>query len=383
MLDIFLMDAGRHRNATGYGASARSLIRTLSSRPDVNLTLQSVVNPWEIDERAKESVIHLVRSKSTPDKTDIVLQICPPNSFKKVAQKSIGLTYCDTSNLPREWIANLKNIDAIIAPSRYNYDIYKNLHSQVFLAQQGLCTDLYKPHPRFRTEGVKEFTFICISSYSFRKGSDLLIDAFFEEFSAGEAHLHFHVQEKQVDACVNHVFKASRTTEKPPHMTITSSKLSDAWMARLVNRSDCFVLPTRGEGWGLPICEALLCEKPVIAPYNSALQDYLNPEFTFMVESSAKAVDEITDQFGLNFKSTYEKNGINYAEPDYKSLKKAMREAHTSSEEKRLMMGQAGRAAILNNHTELLFGQRVYDALLKFRRHIRIKERKEKNKVFE
>ena len=45
----------------------------------------------------------------------------------------------------------------------------------------------------------------------------------------------------------------------------------------LYRSSDCFVLPTRGEGWGLPIIEAMACGVPVIATSWSAQCDFMTP----------------------------------------------------------------------------------------------------------
>ena len=49
-------------------------------------------------------------------------------------------------------------------------------------------------------------------------------------------------------------------------------------MGSLYRSADCFVLPTRGEGWGLPILEAMACGLPVIATDWSAHTDFMNQQ---------------------------------------------------------------------------------------------------------
>ena len=44
----------------------------------------------------------------------------------------------------------------------------------------------------------------------------------------------------------------------------------------LYRSADCFVLPTRGEGWGMPILEAMACGLPVIATHWSSQVDFMN-----------------------------------------------------------------------------------------------------------
>jgi len=44
----------------------------------------------------------------------------------------------------------------------------------------------------------------------------------------------------------------------------------------IYNAADVFVTPTLGEGWGLPITEAMAAETPVIAPDNTAISEILN-----------------------------------------------------------------------------------------------------------
>ena len=309
---------------------------------------------------------------NSPAKDDIVLQVGTPPTFKYVENFSIGLTYCDTSDIPPSWLPPLKNLNAIIAANHSNLSIFKQYFKHVYFAQSGVATDFFKPRMNYRSEGELEFTFICISSFSFRKGSDLLINAFFDEFDPREAHLHFHAQDHNIDSCVNYIFKTSKRFKRYPNIKVTSNKISEAWLSRYINRADCFVLPTRGEGWGLPICEALLCEKPVIVPFTSGLKDYITPEYSFIIESVQKPVDEIENPLGANFKSNYGNANITYDEPDYYSLRQNMRSAYLESTENLNFMGKKGRQSILENFTDTMFGQRVYDALIKFNEDMKI-----------
>ena len=45
--------------------------------------------------------------------------------------------------------------------------------------------------------------------------------------------------------------------------------------------ADVFVLPTRGEGWGLPIVEAMAMELPVIVTNHSGPTEYLTDANSF------------------------------------------------------------------------------------------------------
>jgi glycosyltransferase involved in cell wall biosynthesis len=56
----------------------------------------------------------------------------------------------------------------------------------------------------------------------------------------------------------------------------------------LYRSADCFVFPTRGEGWGMPILEAMACGLPVIATNWSAQQTFLTDANSYPIQVRAE-----------------------------------------------------------------------------------------------
>jgi glycosyltransferase involved in cell wall biosynthesis len=59
--------------------------------------------------------------------------------------------------------------------------------------------------------------------------------------------------------------------------------LSRLQMRNLLMGADAFVLPTRGEGWGLPVMEAMAMALPVIVTNTSGCSQYLTRENSFPI----------------------------------------------------------------------------------------------------
>jgi glycosyltransferase involved in cell wall biosynthesis len=71
---------------------------------------------------------------------------------------------------------------------------------------------------------------------------------------------------------------------KQPHLMFFGDVLFDDMMPSLYTASDCYVLVTRGEGFGLPFIEAASCGLPVIASRYSGQTDFLDDENSWLVD---------------------------------------------------------------------------------------------------
>ena len=72
---------------------------------------------------------------------------------------------------------------------------------------------------------------------------------------------------------------------------IITGTLSDAELTELFQASDAYVSTTLGEGFGGPIVEAIVNDRPVIVPRHTAISDYIAADYPLVVASERRVVD--------------------------------------------------------------------------------------------
>ena len=112
----------------------------------------------------------------------------------------------------------------------------------------------------------------------------------------------------------------------PPIALLHNNIIKSYQMASLYRSADCFVLPTRGEGWGMPILEAMACGLPAIATNWSAQMEFMNERNSYLLKSKG-LIPAVA-------KCPYYK-GFEWADPDPEHLAHLMRHVYEHQDEAR------------------------------------------------
>lgn len=105
----------------------------------------------------------------------------------------------------------------------------------------------------------------------------------------------------------------------PPEIIILCPILDPEQLNIAYNRTHAFVLPTYGEGWGLPFCEAAAVGKPIIATNWGGHLEYLNHDNSYLID-----IDGLFHTDSFEFYWYRPEFGLKWAKPNVKHLAELM-----------------------------------------------------------
>ena len=196
------------------------------------------------------------------------------------------------------------------------------------------------------TIGGGTYVFYSIFQWNERKGYRKLIRAFYEEFSGQDnvilviktnpvKHKDHGITKIKTDMLS--MKKFSRGRDSSPIFMITES-LSDEHISGLHFYGDCFVLPHHGEGWGMPIHDAMLHNSLVITTPYGGITEHLNDSNALLIKH------KLTSVRPMNW-NPYYRADQKWADPDLGHLRALMREAYGNQDAHGDMVGRAKRVA--------------------------------------
>lgn len=128
-------------------------------------------------------------------------------------------------------------------------------------------------------------TFLHVSSCFPRKGVDVLLDAWYRAFGADDnvqlIIKTFPNPHHDIDG------ELARRRQRHPEgapIILINADLSAAAIRALYQRAEALVAPSRGEGFGLPMAEAMWCDVPVITTAGGGQRDFCTPETAWLID---------------------------------------------------------------------------------------------------
>jgi hypothetical protein len=311
---------------SGYGARSRDLVRPIieSGKYDVKIIPQrwgatppGFLKPENPQHKIIIDCLH--KSNELPKKPDIWMQITVPNEFQAIGEYNIGVTAgIETTLCDPSWIEGINKMNLTLVSSQHAKEVFEqSQYSKVDQAGnlvaslkctgkievlfEGVDIDIY--NSKISREGevseildtIKEkFCFLFVGHWlqgdlgHDRKDIGMLIKVFLETFKnkpfppaliLKTNGANFSILDKEEILNKINAIRGLVNGEIFPKIYLIHGELSDEEMNVLYNhpKVKAMVSFTKGEGFGRPLLEFTLSQKPVIASSYSGHLDFLKP----------------------------------------------------------------------------------------------------------
>ncbi|PWI57283.1 glycosyltransferase [Sulfoacidibacillus thermotolerans] len=325
-------------NTSGYATGNQKLLEALRAYPlSIQLNLRENDSKPEVYDADFVQYIKALQSNKIIQPI-IHYQNVPAYGFVPPnAVISIGRTMFETDRIPEDWVWKCNQLSEIWVPSTFNVETFAKSgvdEKRIKVIPEPFDFDFFTPSKlpldkKALLPGIKSFIFFSNFTWLYRKGWDVLIRAYVEEFSKyDDVTLLIKTSKMQMNESpeneLNKFLKSlGYTRESAPHIAMIDGNLTEEQIRLLYNLSDAFVLPTRGEGWGRPFMEAMAMELPVIGTNWGGNTSFMNKSNSYLIE--IEGLEEIGPEMSINF---YQ--GHYWANPSITSTRSAMREVYSN-----------------------------------------------------
>jgi len=358
---------------SGYGARSRdiALVIIKSDKYDVKILSQRWgATPFgflQKDNPDHKLILDCIWGQpQLPKQPDCWIQITVPNEFQPVGKFNIGMTAgIETTICAPQWIDGLNRMNLNLVSSEHTKKVFENsvfneknqqdqvlrsikLEKPIEVLFEGVNTDIYKKLKSVNTlnelDTIKEdFNYLYVGHWlqgeigQDRKDTGMLVKTFLETFknkkqrpglilktSAGN----YSIMDR--DSMLEKIRQIEASIDGDlPSIYLLHGELSDDEVNELYNhpKVKAHVSFTKGEGYGRPLLEATLSQKPVIASSYSGHLDFLDSEMSILlpgeitqIHSSAVVKDMLIPEsswFTVNYSKASET-----LEDVYKNYKK-------------------------------------------------------------
>lgn len=332
---------------SGYGEHARDILRGLrdSDKYDIEIVPQrwgdTPMNALTPEDKFHMWMMERMRPMADgaklqlPKKPDVWIQVTVPNEFQPIGKWNIGITAGMESNVvDANWVVGMNRMDMNIVPSEHSKQSFLNsvytakdkntgetqqikMEKPIHVLFEGFDEEIYtnKTHklddPIFVDEMDKieeDFCFLFVGHWlkgdhgHDRKDVGTMIQSFLETFKGQKKRPalvmktsmgKFGVMDREkIVERIRRIQKQLR--DDLPNIYVLHGELTNQEMNNLYNHKKvkAMVSFTKGEGFGRPLLEFTQSGKPIITSNWSGHIDFLNPNYTLLIDGELKNVHQ-------------------------------------------------------------------------------------------
>lgn len=305
--NIFLI--GPYRQSCSWGRACRAYIKTLV-KAGLNLTLRPIYMGSSIDNNIDPFFLKLEQQKY--EHYDAIIQNVLPHliDYNSRFGKNIALFYTETGGWENTWPRKLNRMDEIWVPSLADVNnlICSNVTTPINRIPIPIdCDKFLTKYESIDELKTDTFKFYFVGELVERKNIDVLIRAFHTEFDRNEpVDLVIKINKQGMSSdqlreffsqIINHIKKELRLygkIEQYKQEIVIVDYLPEELLMRLHSSCDCFVMPSSGESWCMPVGDALGLGKPVIVTKHTGPEDMIPDDpvlkYAMTIDSYQEAV---------------------------------------------------------------------------------------------
>jgi len=327
---------------SGYGVHSRQVYEWLESIPNIELyadVLNWGMTSWILDGDRKKGLIERIISRGVnPEQKnfDLSVQVQLPDEWDpSLAKVNIGISaVVETDRCNPKWVENCNKMDAIIVPSNFTKQVLcrsGQIKKQIYVVPEWFNPEITDQNKSLKLKLNPKFNFLMIGTITGqnaendRKNIFNCIKWFCEEFKddkkIGLVLKTCYGKSTEIDKEITKTIIRRVVSEirpsKFPKITLLHGEMSDKEVAGLYKhpKIKCYLAPTKGEGYGLPLVESAASGLPIIATGWSGHTQFLEKGKYLDVDYSLKEIDESRIDGRIFVKGT---RWADVSEPDFK-----------------------------------------------------------------
>lgn len=219
------------------------------------------------------------------------------------ADIKIAYSMIEASAIPKIWTDTLnKYYDMVVVPDPFLINVYKSSGVKIPVFDLPLGIILNEQYTNYKHTQNKDFTFGMTGSFVGRKNHIKLMKAFLENFKNKknvnlQIHGRFGPNRDQIISEYNKL-------GKPSNIDVLYNPMNSQDYTKFMQKLDCYVFISKGEGYSITPREMISMGKPVILSNNTAHKTICDTGYVVPVKADIKtpAFYEIFNQtLGNNF----------------------------------------------------------------------------------
>lgn len=288
------------RDGTGYSYAAINNVLAMDAA-GIDVSIRNIY----LNNRNLPLSQRLLELEAKPCKSpEIIIQHTLPSLMEKRGNcKNIACFYTETSNFKStDWAAKLNLMDGIWAASDLQIQACRESGVTTPIFKAPIPCDYYKYTKSYNKMYIPElqnkFVFYFIGEFNRRKNLECLLKAFHLEFEPNEPVellLKLNVvsgpninPNDMVNEYIGSIKSGMKLWPKNDYYkreVVILDYMPDEAIMSLHETCDCFIMPSYGEGWNIPVFDAMAMGKTPIITRDTSMAEYITNKNGYLVPS--------------------------------------------------------------------------------------------------